>query len=399
LCFLWPLLAGCYLFPEPDAISLSTVAPFEVGPKSRLEKAPVAGTGVSAVGLEDSPSISEVRGQRSEVSRWPGRYAGLLVSLADEQLYRRFLPKGDTPLLRSLPHADLIWYDRTSTPEIYQVFDRGGDSGTRRSDRHASINNEFPWAFPAGAVRASNFKTLRFVKDLGMDWWRDIRPNGTLRGYRWQYRPGTLFGEIILVTGPDGTDYPAILRTRQFRDNGTVRVNQYAPYPERKDLEAALEREGLTLPALIAVKRVLSSGHQQGGFQDSASMDVLPAIPPAIVARLLGSAFLPVGAKVWATTRDGVTVTAPTANDFSIVPKGWLGAFVPLDAESCRRCHQDTNKTIAQSASESGEQRWRVRGDGGIFSFHPLEANPGSTMRLNAKLVNAGLIRHKEGMP
>jgi hypothetical protein len=77
--------------------------------------------------------------------------------------------------------------------------------------------------------------------------------------------------------------------------------------------------------------------------------------------------------------------------DGRLVPRG----FRPLaiDNQTCSRCHRDAG-TITR---EGGERRWRLRGDDGIFSFHPFD--PADPRKLNAKLVEAGLLVKAVNLP
>lgn len=312
------------------------------------------------------------------------RRAPLLVSREDEELWRSFLPRGETSILRGLPNEDLIWYDEKSMPQLYQTFDRGSTSGILRVDGgQQTANNEFPWALPAGAVSGSNFKTLRFVRLTGMDWWNEARPNGTFSGWGWRYYQGTMFGELILVSEPRG-DRTAFLRTRTRQELGW-KVNQYSPFPTEGDFNKALVKHGWRIAQEgDTQERVLRSNHQRDGFESEAAISPLPTLPVSLVNDLLKEPFRShLGDKAW----------SPTADGYNVVPSGWLGGFVPVDAESCMRCHDKAGQTV----NLNGETRWRLRGGDGIFSFHPLDVTglANGQIKLNQKLLDAGLLTNR----
>jgi hypothetical protein len=77
--------------------------------------------------------------------------------------------------------------------------------------------------------------------------------------------------------------------------------------------------------------------------------------------------------------------------DGRLVPRG----FQPLDIDNqtCSRCHRDAGTVVR----EGGERRWRLRGDDGIFSFHPFDA--ADPRKLNARLVEAGLLVKAVNLP
>ena len=326
-----------------------------------------------------------------------------LVSAEADRLYRRFFPRTDSPALHELLRDQrLFFYDLDSTPRAYQVFDEGDASGVRLVRPGAlTANNEFPWARPAGTTMQGPVRSVRFLRLAGpVLWWRQRHSDGSLGGFAWEFPPGTTVGEVLLLEDPSGRDHAWELRTRTKADDGHWRMQAYRPFPTEDDLDRALTRRGVAFSPRPSDRRRLDSGHQQDAFRASGWETVVQDLDPAVVADLLdGTPFRPAAGKSWRSQPEfGVDVPAPTsAQDFSVVPRGFLGAFLPVSNSDCMRCHRDAGRVV----NLPGEARWRVRGSDGIFSWHPWEADSlrQGALRLNEKLVSAGLVRHKDGEP
>jgi hypothetical protein len=87
----------------------------------------------------------------------------------------------------------------------------------------------------------------------------------------------------------------------------------------------------------------------------------------------------------------GKPETRATASDFSIVPKNFIGGFIPVNNESCMRCHEDAGNVV----NLVGDTRWRLQGSDAIFSFHPFAPESlDRDIRFNPILLQAGLLEN-----
>ena len=334
-----------------------------------------------------APGLPKVTVGQPQAVRAPVKQ--LFVSEATAEFYRRFWPAGPRRLTRIKDQVH--FYNDETIPRLYQVWDEGTAGGILPA---AGANNEFPWRDPAGTVAGSNFKTIRFVRlNDPITWWRGRYTDGRFARYRWEYAGGTLFGEILLVTDPQGFDHTCEVRLRERRDDGTWMVNAYRPFVHAEDLDAALRQRELRMPEPAQQLRSLNSGHGRNGFQATARQESLPQLAATLTADLLDhTAFQDAKGERW-----NDPVIAPTSDEpFSLVPRGWLGGFVPVSNTSCMNCHRDAGTVV----NLTGDRRWRLRGDDGIFSFHVFSPDSSGThARLNNRLVQAGLLAHAEGAP
>jgi len=333
----------------------------------------IAASGGEAPGPAAEPARAEPRRPKPDgLLCGPGRHAQFL----------RLWPAGRE--VERIRDRGLIFYTEAEAPRVYQVMDEGR-AILARADTNTSANNEFPWQEPAGVPRGSNVKTVKFVQlDEPVQWWRSIRSDGSFARFRWEFPEGTRFGELLLVTDSRGYDHAFELRTRVKRPAGKGwGVQVYRPFPTEDDFAEAFGRRSQLLP-----RRLIDSGHDRNAFSVAASGALLPRLDEdQVLARLDGAEFVPVKGQQWLPG-----VEAPTADQFSIVPVGYFASHVPVDNRQCARCHQDAGRVV----NRTGERRWRLRGDDGIFSFPIFD---GDRLRLNPRLAAAGLLAHAEGRP
>jgi hypothetical protein len=324
-----------------------------------------------------------------------GRKAPLFTTPKKEHDYLALFPKTTSSNVNSLKDT-VQFYDEGDMPTIYQVWDQGARSGFMRvRGGQQTANLEFPWANPAGTVENSNFRSFRFVEFGGqIQWWRNI-VNGRFHGFMAEYAPNTVFGEILTVIDPDGFDHAFEMRLRKKRDDGTWSVESYRPYPTESSFDAALRLRGFApYEHDRGTVRRLSSSHDRNGFSSTALLVKLPILPPATVIDMLDNEiFAPAKDKMW-RSEGQVAAASPVATGFNIVPRNFMGTFIPVNGDSCMRCHADAGNVV----NHEGDERWRLRGMDGIFSFSIIDLSTGQA-RLDPKLVKAGLLVHRKGMP
>jgi hypothetical protein len=346
-----------------------------------------------------------------------------LVSDKTHALYLSFWPKSKDAWLNALKKKDLIFYDNQVMPPAYQDFG-GALQGVHspsynisavRSEPIGNANREFPWGAPAGLHDSPNFKAFRFVhipKGQSIYWWRQRLAGDGGRGtFIWQYPAGATFGEILLVTDPDGSDWTFEMRTRTRTAKGWS-VNVFRPFTTHKELATRIKE----LVPNWAKKRNLAdivkgedenedvyrlvNQHDLVTFDATALSTSLPAIDPKLVRKLLDTPFKSALGQEWKKDGDGVEAFAPTTEaDFHIVPKNYQGGFVEVSSKSCMRCHDSTLKH-ARDFQAFRDWYGRVRGSDNIFSFHIFEPGSisyngiGGEPNLRQDLIDAGLLKY-----
>lgn len=326
-----------------------------------------------------------------------------------------FWPKTDEEITERIRQR-LVFYTEGAIPPVYQAWDKGKASGAVFvNGGQRTANLEFPWRSTAGLDDCPNAKVIRAValESNGLRWWPEKLSNGASNGIRWEYAPGTVFCEILLVTDERGGDHTFELRTRRKVPAGTWVVNVYRPFPTEDSLREAVAKRGFRYPDVTGQRLTKQSvnvresdGRAVRGLV-SFEADFVPVADlrarPDLVRDLLDTAvFTSAKHNPWRDRHDGLPGafapaidTLTTRNDsFSIVPVNYEGSFLKVGQTSCMRCHDDAGKVVV----EPGDTRWRIRGDDAIFSFHPFDPDglAAGVMRLNPRLVGAGLIARKE---
>lgn len=282
-------------------------------------------------------------------------------------------------------------------------------------------NREFPWQFPGGTDRNHDVqKTFKAFwlprKDDGSFWpvviFREHleRSNAVNMpsplGYRWLFPRGTVFFEVLTMEFGDGYLYTWEVRAR-VRYDDTWDVDLFRPFPTRESLvDAIREARGSDHPAIAALapRRLQRTTledrrHPNRAFKEQGAEYVLPRIESSLIRELLTTAtFKTALGEEWAS--DGLAVAySPTTKERieSIVPPGYLGAFIRTDSIGCASCHETTLRPA--DAFENRDWYERTRGDDGIFSWHPVSLS--SIGRANAarrpvqyreEFVRAGMI-------
>ncbi|MCI0638137.1 MAG: hypothetical protein L0Y72_05075 [Gemmataceae bacterium] len=339
-------------------------------------------------------------------------------------IYLSFWPRSNDPWLNELKKKDLIFYDESVMPHAYQDWD-GGLPGVHspsynisaiRGEPFGNANREFPWNSPAGLHDSPNFKAFRFVSippGKAILWWRERIAGDRSASFRWQYPAGTVFGEILLVTDPEGYDWAFELRTRTRSDKGWM-MNAFRPFTTERELVARIKelvpnwRERPELAKIVKgeLEREeslrLVNNHDRVIFDSTALASHLPAIDHALVRKLLVTPFKSALGQGWKQRADGTEAFAPTTSaPFHIVPKNYKGGFIEVSSNSCMRCH---DSTLMHARDFQARRDWygRVRGSDNIFSFHIFEPSSISfngfsrEPQIRRALVDAGLLQKWE---
>jgi hypothetical protein len=352
------------------------------------------------------------------------------MSAKSEDRLRKMLPKvADSDLQKILDDPRLILYTDHEMPRAYQMWSgdlQGVHSpyyniSANGSEPYGNGNREFPWGAPAGTHRTKDVEAFRFIwlprdendKPLPVVWYRKRLKGDSNKGYAWTYPVGTIVGEVLAMTGPDGYAYGFEMRTRT-REYGYWDVDVMRPYPTSAALARRIkelrpdweeqpnlvrELEHLEGPITLKSKTLADKQPARHPFVQTMGVDTLPAIEDnKLVGELLaGATFHSAVGEVWRESTTGVKTYAPTATAFNIVPVNYDAGFVQIDRTSCMRCHD----SVARPVSDFNAGRdWygHVRGSDGIFSFHPFAPESisdngiGRTVKMRPELEKAGVI-------
>jgi len=353
-----------------------------------------------------------------------------LVSAEKERALRSQLPVvEDGAIQEILDDARLILYTEKEMPKAYQ--DWSGDlQGVHSPSYNISANNsepfgngnrEFPWGTPAGTHRTKGVESFRFLW-LPMDEEGNVRPivwfkhhlsQSVRKGYAWRFPVGTVFGEVLMIKGPDGKKHTFELRVR-IREFDNWAVDAFRPFRSAEELAFAIRNrrpdfdQSSSLAKLVShlespvelVSHRLANRHPGKVFRQSMGVDELPALgDDALVAELLDeTVFKSCLGGTWRRGTNGVATCAPTTKAaFHIVPANYDAGFVEVDRVSCIRCHESVNQHVRRF--EAGRDWYgRIRGSDGIFSFHPFSLDSisyngyGGGVRMRRELIDAGLL-------
>lgn len=352
---------------------------------------------------------------------------GQLMSPQREAELRAYFPKVDDKATQAvLDDPALLLYTDREMPRAYQIWDgllRGvhavrynisADGG----EPFGNANQEFPWGDPGGLHRTNGTTAFRFLllperngQKLPVVWYPKQRPGDAQPGYAWIFPVGTTIGEVLLLRGPDGRDYPFEVRTRT-RENGSWEMDAFRPFPTPeslsdriKEIEPTWEAQPVLRSAVATLEgrgryRVarLVDQHPRRTFDQQSFLDELPPLPAALVAKLLTSTtFKSALGTSWREAGKLIAASPTTQSAFHVVPANYDAAFVVVDHESCMRCH---DQVAAHVDTFDMPRDWygRVRGSDGIFSFHPFDPSSISTngsswpVRMRPALVQAGIV-------
>ncbi len=285
---------------------------------------------------------------------------------------------------------------------------------------------EFPWKETAGTDIAKGVSAQKFflspesgafklgIRDRNSSpryFGTSSNINGPQIG--WDFFPGTMFGEVLTMAMPNG-ELPFEIRLRRKVSPGLWAMDVLRPFATKDEfLKAAAAAcksldakcQGLTEttppPRSAAVREFVSAatfGTKRDpltlsltagtALENSASIDELPALPAVVVEKLLRETpFRSVFGQAW-FSGDAGKAWAPVnaAAGPSIVPEGYLGAFLPMTRASCSKCHDAAGRHVdgfdpvrEQMYDPAPNDAPRARtwynfipGNDGILSFHPF---------------------------
>ncbi len=285
---------------------------------------------------------------------------------------------------------------------------------------------EFPWKDTAGTDVAEGVKAQKFLlspssgafqlgtRDRASNpgyFGSSVNINGPQVG--WDFFPGTMLGEVVSLATPAG-DLPFEIRLRRKVAPGLWTMDVLRPFATREDFVSAAEAACAALSAPCGDLKSTASPAKSAALRDfvnaakfrtkrdpltlnstaatalqgSAAFDELPVLPDAVVAKLLKETpFRSVFGQAW-FKEGAATAWAPfaPASGASVVPRGYLGAFLPLTYGGCMNCHAAAGRHVDRfdpvreqmydpAPNDAPRPRtWYhfIPGDDAILSFHPF---------------------------
>lgn len=351
-----------------------------------------------------------------------------LLPAETDAAYRRAIPDSENGALQRLrDDPRTIFYDESVIPRAYQNWvDDQGVNGIHSAWYNISVgaangtepfgnaNREFPWGGPAGTTPGDNsrtFKGMRLPDGESIRIRNEPTPPNNGTAYRWEFPKGTIFLEVIQVRNPRSNTYHTFqirTRTRQAGNEGWS-VNEYRPFVSENDLIAKIEqinnRSGKLnnllahLQSSRSLQRLNIKSPQAVVTIDRTGLaDVLPPIEDSDVITLLSGTYKSSLNSEWKTRGDDTAYSPTTQADFHVVPTGYQGYFHPVSATACVTCHESVFKHVNDLDRPSRDWYGRVRGNDGIFSWHPF-ANASIShngfmlpVYVDRKWVDAGLV-------
>lgn len=305
----------------------------------------------------------------------------------------RLIPMTDDPRQESVRNdGRLVCYTNDEMPKASQFWDANSLAGIHDASHNISANpnprppsegggvsggpgQEFPWRVPFGLDEATGWTQFKFyLLPVGQSvrYWRETLPPDVTPAWVWEFPQGTVFGEVLLVKDEKGQDHPFELRTRRKQGDGW-RPEVYRPFRSRMELNTAVynstDRGAERFPSLTLHKEWSIRNRQPlKVLRRDAVEDVLPALDPDTVRRLLRRPFQSVRNHQWIPGG-----FAPgTREAFHIVPKNYAGAAIQVTRASCASCHKTAQKHPDDFGPPGRDWYGRVAGSDQVFSWHPF---------------------------
>lgn len=364
-----------------------------------------------------------------------------LLSATDLNTYQRALPKFAYGKLNDILRSkDTLWYDKKVMIPTYQDSVGHGQNapiGIRKNSEGARLiipegrplftNDGQAWSFPftktAGTDRSTNLKVANFMhlpneqgKRLPVVYWVIDQPRSRgglgLLQWQWMFPKGTVFGELLYVTSPQGELYLTELRTRERHLTGWA-TNIFRPFANARQLASAIEKrrpQYANLPQLQRVIQALRGSEPltpfqspstafKGTFSQSGFVHELPDFgdEPLVKELLRESTFVSVYEEPWKRVGNQRTFAATTKSEFSVVPNHNFTGILEVNEQSCSRCHTDAQRPVMDFVPNAilyGD----IWGSDQIFSFHlfnqdryNLDGNENRSLR--PAFIESGMVQ------
>lgn len=264
------------------------------------------------------------------------------------------------------------WTDAT------QMVRHNPDHTISAEDSKGSPNNEEPWLNTGGLPRTYRKVNALILPENGaIQVWTgpDSEESRRLRStLYWEFPVGTIVLEFMYQRFSDGTE--SVFNVRQRVKNREGRgaqfwgsFDQYRPIRNQTELRRALFLP--SAPPKFSLDRLVSR-HRQSSPDSTALTTKLPKLPMETSKLLLKRPFRSTVGEPRHTENGLDCDMAESDHPDSIVPVGYQGRHFTAKGKTCVNCHQDT-KRYAFDLENPRPWYVFVRGDDGIFSWHPLD--------------------------
>lgn len=252
-------------------------------------------------------------------------------------------------------------------------------------------NRERPWG-PGGGMPegATTLITIRLPDGLPIAYWKEparkyLGPNFSVEKLRWRFPVGTIICEVAYLD----PQTPFLVRCKT-REATSWSGRSFRPI---KDHDHFVELTGYDQPVPVVTQEFHDGQPQKVAFRVAARAAQLPPIAADTLRGLLARPFQEVTETKWHEQAEDVVG--------GFVPRGYAGSLVH---DRCDDCHRDVGMHV--SAFDTPRDWYGfIRGDDGIFSFHPIDTSSISTNGaerqtvLKPGFVEAGLLKPLPQLP
>jgi hypothetical protein len=332
--------------------------------------------------------------------------------------YRAMLPKVENQQIQKIfEDPNTLFYDEQSLPSGYQDPSGPGAFGVRTSKQITTIGPApyldenkrlkiFGHAF--GMQNNKNAKMFHFL-NLPKD------ANGNLKKIRvfkinrhdvydnedlwyWEFPVGTVSGQVVYELDSQGKPYALDVSIREkdkLKSPHFADVLRAAPFSGglKKKLESLtsdsevgsesqLVLNKLTNESKLIPIEITNDGMPDGNFAAQGATEILPHMSEDLVKKLLEEPFKSSLGAVW--NEDGAlkAFAATTHDEFGIVPKDNKRGVLPVNRQSCNKCHDSVNTPLrdfykgpqySALRSRSIDLYGNTPGNDGNLRWHPFD--------------------------
>lgn len=245
-------------------------------------------------------------------------------------------------------------------------------------------NNEEPWKNTAGLpTKYPTIKAILLPEVGDIDVWfaKDSEHSQRVRSMLfWEYPVGTTILEFMQQKFTDGEEMTFNVRQRVKVTKGSGvehwgKFDQYRPIRNSQELHRTLFQTPSKATPVFNLEDMRSRHHDL--FPDrKAAVLKLPKLEMKTSKLMLKLPFKSTVGEPWFSDGKVDCDMAETDHEDSIVPLGYQGAHFIASKKSCSNCHSET-KRYAFDLENPRQWYGYVRGDDGIFSWHPVGNVPG----------------------
>lgn len=268
-----------------------------------------------------------------------------------------------------------VWY------KLQRVYQHNGQLLSIEERPEFNANKDFPWISTAGLDEKAGPYVV--VNAMRLPRGKAIAVLHKEFPVKWIFPPGTQVVEIILISDPTlHKQYVFEVRMREKSvDNDLWNVKVFRRFRNEAHLKAVINR----LDRSILGTWDQNTTNKFFFFRNTEDTEVMslsgkvckiPNMSDNVVRQLFKYSLIDVSSEEWNDESDAQSATSDKA--FNIFPKNYSFGVVPVDAESCARCHNQTGISVDKLIPNEPIIKLnphlvgRIRGYDGIFSWYPF---------------------------